>query len=227
MDREELRGRYRRLREINNRQQTDALAHVPRITMLDCARRLGLAQGRTLVLDNPDEMSLICDLVVYGGKTGRSRAIDRYAARLRPAPGSDDELMLTAALNAKFAMWRVERRHEVLGIYVLDIFSNETLWLIDESLEASCPSGQVLAGRLMTIGDFAITCGVAVPIDVDVITEAWEAMPRWSAASRAEMAQDPRFATGIFRAALRTGAADRVQYVNPAEVDQLEPMAID
>ena len=227
MDREELRCRYRRLREINKRHQSGALAHVSQATMLDCARRLGLAHGRTLVMDNPDEMNLIFDLVVYAAKAGRSRGIDRYAERHRPTPGSDEELMLTAAQNAQFAMLRVERRHEVFGIYVVDIVSNETLWLIDESLEASCPNGQVFAGRLMMIGDFAITCGVIVPIGIAVIMEAWDAMPRWSAASRAEMVQDPRFAMGMFRAALRTGTMDRVQYLDPDEVDQLEPMTID
>ncbi len=226
MDREELRCRYRRLREINKRQQSGALAHVPRTAMLDCARRLGLAQGRTLVMDNPNEMSLIFDLVVFGSKTGRSRGIDRYAEKHRPVPGSDEELMLQAAQNAKFAMWRVQRHHEVFGIYVLDIVNNETLWLIDESLESSCPIGQVFVGRLMMIGDFAITCGVIVPIGVTVIMEAWEAMPRWSAASRAEMVQDPRFAMGMFRAALRTGTMDRVQYLDPDEVDLLEPMTV-
>lgn len=227
MDREELRCRYRRLREINKRHQNGALAHVSQATMLDCARRLGLAHGRTLVMDNPDEMNLIFDLVVYAAKAGRSRGIDRYAERHRPTPGSDEELMLTAAQNAKFGMWRVERRHEVFGIYVVDIFSNETLWLVDESLEANCPNGLVFVGRLMMIGDFAITCGVIVPIGIEMIMEAWDAMPRWSAASRAEMVQDPRFAMGIFRAALRTGTMDRVQYLDPGELDQLEAMTID
>src|SRR5271157_5323162 len=196
MDRAEKLQRYRRLRAINKRQQSDALDYVSPTSRLDCARRLGLARGRSLVLDNPDEMTLVFDLVVHAGKGGRSRAIERYADKVRPAPGSDEALMLTAAWNAKFALWQVEGRHDVVGLDIRDIVRGESLWLIDESLEASCPIGLVLANRLMRIDDFVRTGGVTVPVDETVIMEAWESMPRWSAASRAKMLKDPRFARG-------------------------------
>ena len=84
MNRDEKLARYRHLRAINKRQQTGALDCVSRAAMLDCARRLGLARGRTLILDDPDEMTLVFDLVVHAGIGGRSRAIDRYADKVRP-----------------------------------------------------------------------------------------------------------------------------------------------
>ena len=222
MDREETLRRYRHLRAINGRQQTDALNCVSKTAMLDCARRLGLTRGRTIVLDDPDEMSLVFDLVVHAGQGGRSRAIERYADKVRPAPGSDDALMLTAARNAKFAIWQVEGRHDVVGVDIRDSVSQEKLWLIDEALEASCPIGLVLVGRLMTVDDFVMTCGVAVPINEMVIIEAWKSMPRRTTASRAEILQDPRFATTMFRAAIRTGIMQGVEFRDAAEQDLLE-----
>jgi hypothetical protein len=224
MSREEKLRRYRSLRAINTRQQSDALDFISQTAMLDCARRLGLACGRSLVLDNPDELTLAFDLMVHTARGGRRRGIDRYAEKVRPPPGSDEEFMLTAARNAKFAVWQVEQRHQEIGLRILDIVSNEVIWLIDESLEASCPDGHMFASRLIAVDDFVMTCGVVVPIDELVILEAWKSMPRWSPASQAEMVQDPRFAMGIFRAAIRTRIMDGVRYIDPTKQDLLEAM---
>jgi hypothetical protein len=201
MNREELLRRYRHLRAINKRQQTDALDCVSQATLLDCARRLDLARGRTLVLEDFDEMTLVFDLVVHAGIGGRARAIDRYAAKARPTAGSDDELMLAAARKAEFAVWKVERRHEVVGLHIVDVVTGQTLWLIDEALETTSRDGQMCASRLM---------------------EAHRSMPRWSPASRTDMVQDPRFALGIYRAAVRTGTTERMRYLDPGEPDLLE-----
>ena len=171
MNRDEKLARYRHLRAINKRQQTGALDCVSRAAMLDCARRLGLARGRTLILDDPDEMTLVFDLVVHAGIGGRSRAIDRYADKVRPLPGSDDELVLTAARNARFTMWEVERRHPIAGLHVVDVATGDTLWLIDESFESSCRPGHVCASRLIAVDDFVMAAGAFVPVDETVLME--------------------------------------------------------
>ena len=223
MNRNEKLARYRHLRAINKRQQTGALDCVSQTTMLDCARRLGLARGRTLILDDPDEMTLVFDLVVHAGIGGRSRAIDRYADKVRPPPGSDDELVLTATRNARFTIWEVERRHAIAGLHVVDVATRETLWLIDESFESSCRPGYVCASRLIAVDDFVMTSGAFVPVDATVLMEARRSMPRWSSASSlTELIQDPRFALSLFRAAVSTGTTERMAYRDPGEQDLLE-----
>lgn len=47
--------------------------------LLNHARRLGLTQGKTLVLEDMDEMYYVYDLAIYTAPADRSRAIDRYA----------------------------------------------------------------------------------------------------------------------------------------------------
>lgn len=215
MTRQEMLARYRHLRAINRRQQSDALDLVPKSALFDCARRLRIARGRTLMLDNPDEMTLVFDLLVHAGVGGRTRAIDRYAARNKPAPGTAEALVLSMAQQARFAVWQVEQRHEMIGVWVSDFMSHERLWLIDESLEACCPKDLVLAGRLMAVDDFVMTCGVLVPIDEFVLEEAWRTMPKWDPASMADVIQDSRFATAIYRAAIHTGTMDQVRMVDP------------
>lgn len=214
-DRERKLQRYRHLRTINKQQQSAALSSVSTTALLDCARRLGLTRGRSITLGSHDEMNLIYDLVVHAGLGGRSSAIARYAAKVQPAPGSDEEKMLVAVRNARFAVLEVERRDETVGIHVRDIVSNEVHWLIDEGLEASGALGSIFASRLMAVDDFVMTCGVVVPMNELVLIEAWRSMPRVSSASRIELMQDPRLATALYRAALNVGAMEGVQFLDP------------
>src|SRR5262249_10064877 len=83
-------ARYRQLREISKRHHHDILKLISGDAMLQQAQRLGLAQGRTLILDDMDEMSYVFDLAIYTAPPRRSRAIDRYARSAQLPPGSGD-----------------------------------------------------------------------------------------------------------------------------------------
>ncbi len=81
-------------------------------------------------------------------------------------------------------------------------------WLVDESLEATVPHGTAFAGRLCDPGGFAMTGGVAVPVDRDLLDEI-SVDPLNLLALRhtqpARVADDPRFATVVYRAAIDQG----------------------
>jgi hypothetical protein len=97
-------ARYRQLREISKKHHHDILKLISGDAMLQQARRLGLVQGRTLILDDMEEMSYVFDLAIYTAPPGRSRAIDRYARSAQLPPGSDEALMLEAMRAARFAI---------------------------------------------------------------------------------------------------------------------------
>jgi hypothetical protein len=73
-------ARYRQLREISKKHHHDILKLISGDAMLQQARRLGLVQGRTLILDDMEEMSYVFDLAIYTAPPGRSRAIDHCRA---------------------------------------------------------------------------------------------------------------------------------------------------
>jgi hypothetical protein len=115
--------------------------------------------------------------------------------------------VLTATRNARFTIWEVERRHSIAGLHVVDVATRDTLWLIDESFEASCRPGHVCASRLIAVDDFVMAAGAFVPVDATVLMEARRSMPRWSSASSlTELIQDrtSRAAAGTGR---NTGTA--------------------
>ena len=165
VSRDEVLARYRHLRAISTHHHTEAMNFFSRPALLEQARHLGLAAGEMLAAESFDELTLAFDLAIHAARPGHTRAVDRYAGAARLRPGSDEALVLEAMRRARFSLWRVERRHEVVGLVVQDLLREDEAWLVDEALERSAPEGMVAAMRLCTPETFAMTCGVIVPVD--------------------------------------------------------------
>ena len=208
----EVLARYRHLREISKRHHSDALKLLSRDAILHHARRLGLADGKVLILDSMDELTLAFDLAIHTAPAGRSRAIDRYARSTRFASGSDEALMLEAMCNARFAIVVVRRRHPSAGLIVTDLFRKIDLWLMDEGLELSLPVGTVFATRYFAPDRFVVTAGVGMPVDLDLLTSAIESVPQLLRKPRAAAIDDRRFAGAIYRAAIAAGIMENMTY---------------
>jgi hypothetical protein len=216
MSREEVLTRYRRLREISKRHQTEAVRYVPHSALLDQARRIGLAVGKTLVAESMDELTLAFDLALYTAPPGRSRGIERYARSAAVPAGSDDAVVLQAMRQARFSVWQVERRHEAVGLVVQDLMRETSLWLVDESLEQTAPEGMSVAMRVIMPEAFAMTCGVIVPVDAMLLDEVFEEVLGRIRGEADAIANDRRFATSIYRMAVLEGLMDQVGFVDPS-----------
>jgi hypothetical protein len=211
-DREQVVARYRHLRAVSRRMHNEVCRLIPTSAMLDLTGRLGMRDGRTIVLDNEDELALPTDLAVYTAPPGRTSAIERYARKTSFPPGSDEELILRAKRAARFAVVRVLRRHEAAGIVVEDlyeIFGGGEFWLMDEGLETSMAPEQVLATRVIVPGPFAMTCGTMVPVSLMLMGDMAQAANAWARGDRAAMVTDRRFATTLYRYAILDGITSR------------------
>jgi hypothetical protein len=213
--RSEVLARYRHLREIGKRHHANAMKYLSQDTILHHARRLGLMLGKTVILDNMDELTLAYDLAIYTAPDGRSRTIDRYARSARFAPGSDEALMLEAMSNARFTVVLVERRHPSAGLIVTDMFRNTELWLVDEGLEISLAAGAAFATRYYAPDRFIMTAGVGMPVDRDLLTSALDSAPHLLRKSHLEAIEDRRFAEAVYRTAIGDGIMARVAYRDP------------
>ena len=112
MTRTEILTRYRRLRQISKEHHHAVLGIIAPDVLLDWAKRLGLTEGKKVVLESEHEMTLAEDLATYLPKLGRSHPLDRYARSAQFTPGSDEAIVLEAMRHARFSVWRIERRHE-------------------------------------------------------------------------------------------------------------------
>ena len=212
LSRAEVLTRYRHLREISKQHHSTALDFLSKDTILSQARRLGLAQGKTLVLDSMDDLNLAFDLAIYTAPQERSRAIERYARAARLAPEFDESLVLEAMRRARFSIIMIVRRHPVAGLIVKDLFRGVEVWLVDEGLESSLPDEAVLATRLYTPERFAMTAGVLVPLDLELMEDAIADTPQLLRKGYEEAIDDRRFAEAIYRVALASGFMQLVGY---------------
>jgi len=175
--------------------------------------------GKTLVAESMDELTLAFDLAIHTARPGHARAIDRYARAAPLQPGSDEFVVLAAMRQARFSAWRVERRHEVAGLIVQDLLRQGETWLVDEALEQSAPEGMSMAMRLCTPDVFAMTSGIIVPVDREVMVEVLdEVLPRVRG-TPAQVANDRRFAAAIYRVAVAQGLMGRIGFEEPQPSD--------
>ena len=219
--RDEVLARYRHLREISRRHNDNAMNFLPKGAILQNARRLGLADGKTFVLDSMDELTLAFDLSIYTAPADRSRAIDRYAGSAKLDPGSDEANVLKAMRNAHFAIVMVERRHDAAGLIVTDLLRNIEFWLVDEGLETSLPDGTAFATRYYTPDRFSMTAGVVMPVDQHLLETAIESMPHRLRKSVEETLGDRRFAEAIYRAGIAAGITANIRYEDPESIAEM------
>ena len=212
LSRAEVLTRYRHLREISRQHHTAILDFLSKDTIISQARRLGLAQGQTLLLDSMDDLNFVFDLAIHTAPKDRTRAIDQYARAARRAPESDESPMLEAMRRARFSIISIVRRHPVAGLIVKDLFRGVEVWLVDEGLESSLPDGAALATRLFTPEGFAMMAGVLVPLDIELIEDAIADTPQLLRNRPEESINDRRFAEAIYRVAIASGLMEQIAY---------------
>lgn len=220
LTREDVLARYLHLREISKKLHDGALKSVSGDSLLSHARRLGLAQGKTLLFDNADEIYYVYDLAVYTAPPDRSRAIDRYARSARFEAPSDERLMLNAMLNSQFAILLIEQPHDAAGLIATDILRDFRVWLLDIGLESSMKDGQLIATRLITPGPFSMTAGVSVPFVLEMLESVCRLLPqRVGDRKLSQIAEDRRFAEAVYKVGLAGGVMDRMRYLDLADED--------
>jgi hypothetical protein len=212
---DDILARYLRLREISKTLHEEVLKSISGDALLNQARRLGLAQGRTLVLDAMDEMYYVYDLAIYTAPADRSRAIDRYAKSARFEAQSDERLMLEAMRASQFAILLIEQRHDTVGLIATDILRNSKVWLLDVGLESSMDDGELIATRLLTPGPFSMTAGVNVPFEIEMLEPVCMLLPQRIGNSKlSRIAEDRRFAEAVYKVGLADGVMDRLAYLD-------------
>jgi hypothetical protein len=218
LTRNDILSHYLHLREISKRLHEEVLKSISGDALLNHARRLGLAQGKTLLLEDMDEMYYVYDLAVYTAPTDRSRAIDRYAKSAKFEAQSDERLMLDAMRRSQFAILLIEQRHDAVGLIATDILRNSKVWLLDVGLEHSMDNGELIATRLLTPGPFSMTAGVNVPFEIEMLEPICMILPQRMANSKlTRIADDRRFAEAVYKVGLADGVMDRIAYLDVAD----------
>lgn len=211
----EVIARYRHLRKISKHHHDKTFDFLSRSSILQQARRLGVSDGRTLILNSVHEFDLTSDLLVYTAPAGRSRALDRYARNSPSLAGSDEALMLDAMRNAQFAVLEMQHRHPAAGLILTDDARDQEIWLVDEGFETWMEKGMLVATRYFTPAPFSMTAGVSIPLEGPLMRRTVDSVPQLLRKRPAQLLDDPRFAEALYRAALESGVMERVRFRDP------------
>ena len=215
MDTEATLTAYREIRAMTTEWQTAALNSIPTTTLMDHAKRIGLARDGMLVPGAPPEMTLMFDLAVHTAKEGRSRAIDRLAKQRAFADDSREATIMNALRNALFTVWQVEGPHETAGIMARDVLRQQSFWLMDEWLAKTAKPKDRFVARLADLGEYRVSCGVIVPVSDTVFQIAAADARNIKAPNVEAMLQDRRFAETFYKAAIQGGVMRGVAFRDP------------
>ena len=177
MSRSGILTRYRHLRQISRELHESVLNIIAPDVLLNWARRLDLTEGKAVVPETEDELTLPEDLAIYLPRLGHPHPLDRYAKVARFGPGSDEAIVFAAMRRARFSLWRIERRHHITGLILRDLLRDEEIWLVDETMERSAPLGLEMAARLLQPDSFAMTARIIVPLLPHLMEEAFARAP--------------------------------------------------
>ena len=209
--REAVLARYRHYRALSRVHNSRILKHLPRSTLPEQARLIGLARNGALLAEDIDELFLALDLAIHTAPPDEVRPIDCYARSANAQPGSDEHRVLEAMRQARFAILAIERRHDIGGLVVRDVSSFAELWLMDEHLGSSAYTG-LIATRLFALDEFHITAGIVVPVNEPLLRDSLLAVPFLVNKPWPEMMADRRFAEALYRLALEDGVMDDIPY---------------
>ena len=202
--------RYVAMRAICTRHQTAIAGRVTRTALMERARDLGMAARGSVQFVCESELELLLDLAIHTARPGRSRAIDRY----RPHGAAEADLRVVDALRrARFSIWSVETIGRAGRIAVSDVLRDEETLLVDVGVAASFRVGGWFASRICWPAEFAMICGVVVPMTPESLEQAEHDCWPWLRGDvDAEAASDPRFAAAVYRNAILAGFMEDVTF---------------
>jgi hypothetical protein len=215
---DELLDTYKRLRNVHKALNGQFFSKLSKNSILECARKLGLAKGKVMIFNSPDGLAVLMDYCLFNSRIGGKTVIERYAQQTPPLPESDEMQVLQAMLDSYFSVFMVERVYTGRGV-LLSSFGQEKVFLMDFGLGDTGVPGMSMAGRVLPFQDFLMSAGALLPIYEESVNKAvFPIMEKWllhhpdMGRTKLSPGLSATFSAEVIRAALRAGALKSVRY---------------
>lgn len=207
---------YLRLRQTRLELNTKLTRQLSKKAILKGGRNLGLVRRGTLCFETEDETSVLMDYCIHDYRELGRNAVDIYLAR--PGLGEEERRVLHAMKMARFSLFRITEAVRGVGVKTLDLFRQESVFILDVNLGTCAEEGLVLASRVMPLGDHFTTTGAGLPVDQELFDAIREAVEAWGGAGVFERVahfsarEQSEFAAIVLRTCVSGGASHRVRY---------------
>jgi hypothetical protein len=159
---------YQKIRDLLSELHMKIMKQLSRDDMQTTARHLGLLHKKTFVFNNEAEISVLSDYQVYSYRPHGISMVERYLRAKRKSLDPFTLELLEAMSRARFSIYVTGKAQKGKGLVVTDTFRQDSLFLADRSLSASCEPERAFALRLIVFDDFAIQTGAGIPLDFDL-----------------------------------------------------------
>ncbi|MHB8899693.1 MAG: SEC-C metal-binding domain-containing protein [Thermoguttaceae bacterium] len=215
-DRRGVVSHYKRMRALGRKLNQKLVEGISDDVIPEGGKRLGILQRGALVFNTEDECSVLMDYCLYDVRRKGRNAVEQYLVDRAPAPDTDKMACLRAMQQSRYTLLGVESVLPGLGVAAGDLFSNETLLIVDMGLSKTAKPGLVLASRLLFFEDFAMLSGAALPIGI--LSEKKRDTIVKQLAGKVDVDADGGFDPApIIRWCLRKGASSHIEYQGPKE----------
>ncbi len=218
---------YQRLRKIWFHLNNLLVKTIPRNTLEECGRILGLFQNGTLVFDSEAEMSLLMDYCLNSPQSDGRNLVASYLETSPPPAQSEEMHALQAMTRAYYSLFQVTEVVRGIGVSVQDVFRKETGFIADIGFGNSAKPNLMLATRIIPLEDFLTTGGAALPIDASAFTRIIKRMnqtvfkPEKFDFRRITPQQEAELAALIIRECRSIGMTSHIAYAEPDGTTQL------
>ncbi|MDO9710428.1 hypothetical protein [Paracraurococcus lichenis] len=159
-------ARYAIYAPIRRHLLTEASKRIPLASVASQARALTLWDGRQVRPADEMQLAAVFDLGVLDPVGGHSRAIERQVKADPPLPGSEEERMLRALMEARFGLYRLLGQRAEGGVEAISVPGGEPVVIWDSHLTRGRAPGALIGTRLAwPEEDLAMTCGTAISLD--------------------------------------------------------------
>jgi len=213
--------RYRRLRALSMDLNHRIIKTIPRRAYDEVGDAIGILRNGVLEFENEDMTSVLMDCCLYDWFQGGKSVVERYLETHPALPGTDEQYLLSAYIQAKYRVLVVQSAVAGAGLRCQDVLNNEDLFLMDLGLSHSAQDADAgFATRTIPLGEYSMTSGAGLPINSK--KAALDALDRIASRKQKLLEGSGSVALGIVRACLAAGAAGYVAYES-AEAKPREP----
>jgi hypothetical protein len=215
----ELVERYKELRTKARPLSNTLAKSLPRDVIHEVADRLGMREGKQIILETEDEIVVVMDTGVFDLRRNGENAVQRFLRERPPPEGSDERMILESMLSARHSIFQVERAQAGVGVLFHDLLREEEVFVWDIGFSQTAHRGALMAARLYSPGEITMTTGAGLPIDRELFQDL---LPRLAAfvdpATEQFDLSDPQKASEcaitIIRECVRAGASSSIRYEN-------------
>jgi hypothetical protein len=213
-----LLPRYKQLRKAALPLNTRLVKTLPKDVLDEGGKNLGILKKNQLVLDTEDELAVLMDFCIYDVRRKGVNAVETFLNEKPPKPGSDERVLLEAMARARYSLFEVEETEPGVGVQVLDVLRDETLFLVDVGFSKSSRPRMVLATRIMAAEEITMTTGAALPFSALSVAERTRVLQQISTKLDGVAFRDlspekaSELTTLIIRTCLQKGAAEKIRY---------------